>query len=302
MASWLDGSWPHQAAVSREAVWPICARPRTAWMLAEFNPNTHFLRSCSADRSAATAVRLPSDYPAVDAFADLLVDSTEQLKTQIYFLFRLTPPAEREKIWCTPASIYHLLTVYRHASTADADSPSRSTNCDLKPCSNTTCYHRRRIVYLLKTYNHNTISRFGNTVWRLTSISAGYDYGHSSLFIPQHRQSWALAQAVSPLALVLLSSHHRLKWCGAPHYMEVQATGVWLEYNSYLSTSISPQNPNITQFIHNIPHKYNKLCVTVHSAWEKESNVYMCHRSYLSTIRRVLEWCVASSLHENACT
>jgi hypothetical protein len=31
--------------------------------LAEFNPNTHFLRSCSADRSGATAVRLPSDLP-----------------------------------------------------------------------------------------------------------------------------------------------------------------------------------------------------------------------------------------------
>jgi hypothetical protein len=163
--------------------------------LAEFNPNTHFLRSCSADRSGATAVRLQACFLIASSCRRCLCWSASWLDRTAQnsdFLFRLTP-AERQKNLVHTS--FDVLAVHRSASTADADSSSTSINCDLKPCSNTTCYCRRRIVHLLKTYNHNTISRFDNAVWRLTPTSTGNNYGYS-LLITQHRQPWAPAQAV----------------------------------------------------------------------------------------------------------
>jgi hypothetical protein len=102
--------------------------------------------------------------------------------------------------------------------------------------------------------------RFGNTVQRSTPTSAGHDYGRSS---PWYRNTGHLGRrhkSPAPLALLLLSSRHRLQHVvplllyERPRLLESDSNPT-----RKLSTPNTTPSLHVTQLIHNIWHNHNKL-------------------------------------------
>jgi hypothetical protein len=66
---------------------------------------------------------------------------------------------------------------------------------------------------------------------------------------PPHDTTTPAPWSPAPLALLSLSSHHKLQRCGVLIIWEARATGVRLKHNSYLSIPITTQIPTVTQLV-----------------------------------------------------